>query len=235
MSSYAPSAAFYDRLYAQKDYAGEVAGLLKELNQRGLSGGSCLDLACGTGRHLEHLQAVFDCDGLDLEPKFLSQGAGRVPGARLHQADMLDFSLAGRQFDLITCFFGSIGYLGEVAKLNRAIQHWTGYLKPGGILAIERWIDPAEFQAGRLFATFVDEPDFKLTRMVVSRAKGPLYDSDFHYLWATPQGVEHFVERHQLYMFSHDQYLQSMTGLEPELLPQLASRGMYLGVKPAGW
>lgn len=231
MGHYSLSAGFYDRLYDDKDYAGEVAGLVAALRDRGLSGGECLDLACGTGRHLEHLAGTFRCQGLDLEPDLLKQASLRVPGIPLHQADMLDFSLAGQRFDLITCFFGSIGYLGEVERLNQAVQHWISYLKPGGFLAVERWLDPGEFQAGRVFASFIDEPDFKLTRMVVSAASGTLYDSDFHYLLATPGGVRHFVERHQLRMFTQAEYLGAMAELEPELLPELAMRGMYLGAK----
>lgn len=231
MTHYALSASFYDRLYSDKDYAAEVSGLAQTLQEQGLSGGDCLDLACGTGRHLEHLSKSFHCQGLDLEPDLLAAAARRLPGIPLHRGDMLDFSLPGQQFDLITCFFGSVGYLGDVERLNQAVRHWTGYLRPGGFLAIERWIDPLEFQAGRVFATFIDEPDLKLTRMVVSAADGTLYDTDFHYLLATPSGVEHFVERHQLRMFTHQEYLAAMAGLSPELRPDLAMRGMYLGVK----
>lgn len=229
MGSYSLSASYYDRLYADKDYAGEVQGLLEALRTRGLSAGDCLDLACGTGRHLEHLAGSFRCQGLDLEPGLLEHAARRVPGATFHAADMLDFSLPGQQFDLITCFFGSVGYLGSLERLHQAVRHWSSYLKPGGYVAIERWLDPGDFKPGRVFANFVDEPDFKLTRMVVSASSGTLYDSDFHYLLATPKGVEHWVERHQLRMFTHQEYLEALAELQPELAPELAMRGMYLG------
>ena len=229
MSHYSLSAKYYDHLYAAKDYKAEVDQLLTEL---GISGGSCLDLACGSGRHLEHLAAHFDCQGLDLEPDFLREAVTRVPGAALHQADMLDFDLPDR-FDLITCFFGSVGYLKEVNRLNQALSNWARHLKPGGWIALEKWLNPDEFRSGKVYAVFVDKPEFKLTRMVVSRAQGTLYDSDFHYLLATPAGVEHFIERHQLRMFRDEEYCQAMAGagLTPKFSSNQGIRGMYLARK----
>lgn len=234
MAHYQNSASFYDRIYADKDYRGEVEGLCQALRDRGLQGGHCLDLACGSGRHLEFLQVHFDCQGLDLEAGLLEQATQRLGKLPLHQADMLDFSLAGQSFDLITCFFGSVGYLKETDRLCQAVQNWAHHLKPGGWLALERWLDPSQFQPGRVFANFVDEPDFKLARMVVSAAQGTLYDSEFHYLVATPAGVEHRVERHQLRMFTASDYEQALhgAGLAGSLVEEAGMRGMYLARKP---
>lgn len=235
MSHYASSSSFYDRLYSDKDYAAEVEGLTSALCQRGLQGGRCLDLACGSGRHLEFLRRHFDCQGLDLEPGLLQAARQRLADMPLHQADMLDFSLPGPGFDLITCFFGSVGYLQEFERLCLATQNWARHLKPGGWLALERWLDPASFQAGRVFANFIDEPDFKVARMVVSSAQGSLYDSEFHYLVATPQGVEHRVERHLLRMFTAQEYEQALSqaDLRGGLVEGLGVRGMYLAQKPS--
>jgi predicted TPR repeat methyltransferase len=74
-----------------------------------------LDVACGTGRHLEHLRREFDCQGLDLDEGLLAVAAGRLPGTRLTRADMTDFAL-GRRFDAVICLFSSIGYLATVEQ-----------------------------------------------------------------------------------------------------------------------
>ena len=59
---------------------------------------------------------------------------------------------------------------------------------------------------------------------------------DFHYLVATPEGIEHLTERHELGLFSHEDYLSALQarGLnvvydpEPE---KLMGRGVYLDVR----
>ncbi|MBT9589057.1 class I SAM-dependent methyltransferase [bacterium] len=229
MTSYGRSGRYYDSLYADKDYRGEVAHLLERLEGKAV-GGRLLDLGCGTGRHLEHLLEHFECHGLDLQPELLEVARRRLSATPLYEGDMADFSAPG-PFDLLTCFFGSVGYLGSQERLTQAATHWADLLKPGGWLALETWIQPEEFRAGRVMATFVDEPDFKLTRMAVSCATGTLYDTDFHYLLATPQGVEHFSERHQLRMYTHAEYRSALegAGFVCNWEPDLGIRGMYLG------
>jgi trans-aconitate methyltransferase len=229
MGSYARSGRFYDELYAHKDYAGEVDLLLQWV---GLERGRVLDLGCGTGRHLECLVDRFEGCGVDLEEELLEVARQRLPQVALVRGDMAEAAVVG-PFDLITCFFGSVGYLGSVDRLHQATRHWAGLLSPSGWLALETWIQPDEFSPQRVMALFVDQPDFKLTRMSVSRATGTLYDTDFHYLLATPEGVEHFVERHQLRMFSHQEYRTALegAGLRWSWEPTLGMRGMYMARK----
>ena len=94
MGSYALAGKYYDYLYPTKDYAGEVAGLLEFLQGHGLPpSAEALDLACGTGRHLEFLCRHFKCEGLDLEPALLEIAKSRLPDVSLHQVNMLDFDL----------------------------------------------------------------------------------------------------------------------------------------------
>jgi hypothetical protein len=70
--------------------------------------------------------------------------------------------------------------------------------------------------------------------MNVMVVEGTVSVADFHYLLGRPQGVEHFTERHELGLFTHEQYLQAFrqAGLEPELDERgLMGRGLYLAVK----
>jgi len=58
---------------------------------------------------------------------------------------------------------------------------------------------------------------------------------DFHYLVATPEGIEHFTECHELGLFSHDEYLGAFvaSGLEVVYDPRgLMGRGLYVGLRP---
>jgi ubiquinone/menaquinone biosynthesis C-methylase UbiE len=61
------TARSYDRIYAFKDYAAESTRLTELIRERiGNRGGRLLDVACGTGRHLELSAASFEVCGLDV-------------------------------------------------------------------------------------------------------------------------------------------------------------------------
>ena len=65
---FSESAAWYDRFYGTKDYAGEaqlVSALIRRHQPRART---LLDVACGTGRHLEHLRREFDCQASTWTP-----------------------------------------------------------------------------------------------------------------------------------------------------------------------
>jgi len=57
---------------------------------------------------------------------------------------------------------------------------------------------------------------------------------DMHYLVATPDGVESFVERHELGVFSRDEHIEAfrVAGLTVEHDPKgLMGRGLYIGTR----
>jgi len=80
-SMFARSAQFYDALYHFKDYAA-AAGQLHTLVQETCPGATTLlDVACGTGKHLEYLRAYYRVEGLDLNAKVLEIARKRLPGS----------------------------------------------------------------------------------------------------------------------------------------------------------
>ena len=98
---------------------------------------SLLDVACGTGKHLEHLGDEFDCEGLDLNPEFVKLAQQRT-GVRVHSASMDAFDIEER-FDAVVCLFSSIGYTSD---LPGAIGSMARHLNPDGVLIIEPWLRP---------------------------------------------------------------------------------------------
>lgn len=130
--TYGISARYYDKMYSFKDYRAEVRRLLSFIfRHRPVESGRLLDVACGTGRHLEFLSETFRVEGLDLSSVMLDAARLRLPETPFHLGDMVDFELDHR-FDVITCLFSSIGYVGTVDNLHRAVSCMARLLVPGG-------------------------------------------------------------------------------------------------------
>ena len=79
------------------------------------------------------------------------------PEAAFHRDDMTDFDL-GRRFDALVCMFSSIGYAKTEERLRAAAEAMGRHLEPGGVLVVEPWLAPDDWQDGHVAATFVDEP-----------------------------------------------------------------------------
>ena len=232
------TAKFYDAVYSYKDYAAEARGVAELIRHRNAGASTLLDVACGTGKHLELLaNAGFRCQGSDLDPSMLAIARDRIPNVPLHEADMVTLSL-GRKFDAVICMFSSIGYTQTVERMRAAITSMADHLDSGGILIVEPWITPEAWLVGHPDLVVVDQPDYKLARIGVSEPieRGRLV---LEYLLGTPSGVERLREEHQLGWFTHEEYLQAMldSGLELEHIPgrddaTIFRRGLYVGVAP---
>jgi SAM-dependent methyltransferase len=161
----------------------------------------------------------------------------RFPDVPFHQGDMVDFAL-GRQFDVVACLFSSIGYTRTALRLRQAIATMTAHLRPGGVLLVGAFLSPQDWIPGHPHAMFVDQPDLKLARLNVSseEANGTIAILDFHYLVATTEGVEHFMEHHELGLFTNEDYQDAFSRAGLEVLHDtqwLGGRGMYIGIRSA--
>jgi ubiquinone/menaquinone biosynthesis C-methylase UbiE len=232
---YTKSIPYYDVIYSFKDYQSEAQKLMDIIGEHLQSGGDrLLDVACGTGKHLEFLRESYEVEGLDLSLELLEIAQERAPDILYHHADMMDFDL-GKEFDIVTCLFSSIGYVKTLDNLNRAVKCMSSHLIAGGVLIIEPWFTPDSWNPGTVAANFVDEPELKIARMNISCVEGKLSFFDFHYLIATPEGVQSFIERHELGLFEIDEMSETMkrSGLEVIYDAEgLTGRGLFMGRKP---
>jgi len=195
----------YDLEYSFKDYAEEAATLERIIRERTPHAKTLLDVACGTGKHLEHLRRTFQCEGADLDEGLLAVARGRVPDVPLHHADMRDLALE-RRFDVVTCLFSAIGYVGGTEGLASTARTFARHLNAGGIALVEPWITPDAWMTNRPNLLTYEEPGFALARATVSGLRDErVSTTEMHYLVATPAGVEHFVERHDPYLFTTDE------------------------------
>jgi SAM-dependent methyltransferase len=228
------SARFYDAIYGFKDYEGEAAEIDARIQRACPGASTLLDVACGTGGHLRHLQHRYACEGIDLAEEQLAVARERLPDVQLHRADMTSFHL-GRTFDAVICLFSSIGYAGTLERLHAAVAAMAGHLNRGGVLIIEPWLEPDAWQEGHLSFLAVDDDDIKIARMARSETDGRLSVMAFEHLVLTHEnGVEHFVERHELALFTVAEYLDAFAaaGLDAEHDPEgPIGRGLYTAVR----
>jgi SAM-dependent methyltransferase len=224
------SAAYYDELYAFKDYAAEAAQLVSLVEARVPAARTLLDVGCGTGKHLAALRARFDVTGAELDDGLRRIAAERLPGVPLVGADMIALEL-GRRFDVVCCLFGTIGYARTRANVIRAICAMAKHLAAGGVLVVEPWLAPDVYRTGVPHLLVVDRPERKIVRANTSARDGDVSILDFHYLVATPEGVQSFRERHELVMLDDAQYRQAFAaaGLVVEHdAAGLNGRGLYI-------
>ena len=223
---------YYDKIYSFKDYQAEARDVITLVQEHLRSGGHrLLDVACGTGKHVEHLKQHFAVEGLDISEELLALARERCPGVTFHLGDMVDFQL-GKRFDVVTCLFSSIGYVRTVENLERSIACMARHLLPGGLLLVEPWFTPGAWRPGTVHALFIDEPELKIARVNTSFARGRLSYFDLHYLIGTPEGTEHAVERHELGLFEQDEMLAAFqaAGLDVRYDEEgLTGRGLYVG------
>jgi ubiquinone/menaquinone biosynthesis C-methylase UbiE len=230
------TAEYYDKIYSFKNYLHESERLLEIIQaEMGNNTLHLLDVACGTGKHLQYLQEYFHVEGLDLDCNLLDVAHERLPGIPLYHEDMIQFNL-GKRYDVITCLFSAIGYVKTLENLQLALNCMYQHLLPGGTLLVEPWFTPEMWHPGTLHGLFIDDPDLKITRMNLSEVDGLISRMDMHYLIGTPQGVEHYVERHELGLFTQKEMMKELSSTGLQVLYDesgLTGRGLYICRKSA--
>lgn len=232
---YEELAKYYDLLYAGKPYEKEAAVTHKLIQKyKKTSGSELLDVACGTGNHIQFLKKHYKITGIDLNKDILKIARNKFPKLDFQQADMISFNLK-KKFDVIICLFGSIGYAKTYSNLKKTIASFSKHLKTGGVLIIEPFITKDAYKSGKLGANFVDEPDVKICRMGVSKKHRNIAILDFHFLIGTKNGIKYFHDKHELALFDAAKFLKILkdSGFNARYLKKglTEGKGLYVAVK----
>jgi SAM-dependent methyltransferase len=120
---------FYDAVMGDRSEAAErLSELIREAKP---NAGNVLELGCGTGSMLEHLQDSYQVSGLDTSSRMLSIARKKVSRARLFRQNMIDFKITER-FDVIFCVFDSINHVRRFSDWKKVFARVHRHLSAGG-------------------------------------------------------------------------------------------------------
>jgi ubiquinone/menaquinone biosynthesis C-methylase UbiE len=144
-SSVGPWGGIYDHLAGAYDFVMASSGWHRMMDRYALDGlepGSLLDVGCGTGRLMKHaIEGGFEANGIDPAQAMVDE-ARQTTGlgtdhVRIGQAEALPFD-DGR-FDVVL----ECGALIHVPDITAAAREMVRVAKPGGIIRILDYADPA--------------------------------------------------------------------------------------------
>ncbi|KXZ46346.1 hypothetical protein GPECTOR_44g25 [Gonium pectorale] len=139
----------YESAFSYRNFKEEVRFLQDVYKKHG--GGntltSVLELGCGTAPHLTGLAraGVPKLVGLDLSPDMLSYArannvaklGSKAQAVTLLEADMSEFDLPDRNFDMAMCLLGTFSHILETKQAISAFRSVAEHLRPGGLLVLE--------------------------------------------------------------------------------------------------
>lgn len=235
-------ADLYDEVFQGrgKDFVGEAARVTALVRERNPEASSLLDVACGTGAHLEAFLDHFDRgEGVELAPAMLDVARKRLPDTELHLGDMRELDLPDR-FDAITCLGNAVACVDSREEMAASIGRMAAHLTPGGVLVVEPWWFPDNFIDGHVGGHLQREEGRAVCRMTRAVREGDRTRHEVRFLLADDRGFREFGEVLSVGLFTSEQYRDAFreAGCEVVLEPALAladgrpnAPGLFVGVR----
>ncbi|MFY9984843.1 MAG: class I SAM-dependent methyltransferase [Chthoniobacterales bacterium] len=139
--------AYYDLLYADKNYQAEAEYVARRLRTASSQTRTILELGSGTGRHGWLLAAMgFEVHGIERSDDMISMAvegsAENQAGFTCETGDLRDVRM-NRVFDAVISLFHVISYQITDKDLNAAFTTAGEHLEPGGLFLFDVWHGPA--------------------------------------------------------------------------------------------
>jgi SAM-dependent methyltransferase len=135
---------YYDLLYRDKDYPGEVAYIHRLLSRSGITKGDLLEYGSGTGKHGRLLATQgYTVHGIELSADMVTQ-AETAPGFTCQQGDIASVRM-GRTYDAVLSLFHVISYQTSNAQLHAVFANAAAHLNHGGLFIFDFWYSPAVY------------------------------------------------------------------------------------------
>lgn len=142
---------YYDLLYTDKDYAGEVDYIESLIeNYSRIKVDSLLELGCGTGIHAQIISSHgLSVTGIDLSPDMLRLAQDRLNSLNISR-DRLDLVngdvrtyRSDRRFDVVISLFHVLSYQISEDDVSAMLETVSYHLVSGGLFIFDFWYGPA--------------------------------------------------------------------------------------------
>jgi len=234
MAFYSELAKYYDAIYSSKNYSEEVESIHGIISQFKKSGGKkLLEVACGTGGHVQFFKKYYDVIGCDINQDMLNVAKELYPEVTFVRADMTSFDI-NKKFDALTCLFGSISYLPNPEALLSTMNSFARHLKSGGVAIIEPFLFWEDVILNHISLDTVDSDDLKIARVSNAYKDGDYLVLDFHFVIGTPKGVNYYRDSNKMFLFSKEMFESAISSAGLEYYyetPKWARSGLVIGVK----
>lgn len=235
-------AELYDQVFLSrgKDFAAEAEGLTALIRARRPDASSLLDVACGTGAHLETFAKHFEhTEGVDHSPGMRRIAEERLAGVQIHPGDMRTFDL-GRTFDAVTCMTNAVAEVDTPTELVRSIGQMAAHLAPGGVLVVEPWYFPENFIDGYVGGHMLREDGRLISRMTHSSRHGRKTRMEIKFVVADRAGFREFTDVLMTSLFTREEYETAFeqAGCATEFVPGFTladgrpnGPGLFVGIR----
>jgi SAM-dependent methyltransferase len=226
----------YEVIYRSrgKDWGAEAIDVASRIRRLHPGAESLLDVACGTGAHLETFQTLFGhVEGLELAPAMRQRAECRLPDLTIHDDDMRSFAL-GRRFGAVTCLCTAVGYLATVDELRVAVSRMADHLVLGGVLVVEPWWLPEKFIDHYVGSDLVKDGDRVLARVSHTEKRGNVAHMEIRWLVGESTGLRSFTITESFTLFTRADYRTAFEDARCEMSyedPWLTGRGLFVGVR----
>ncbi|MEU5046856.1 class I SAM-dependent DNA methyltransferase [Streptomyces griseorubiginosus] len=225
-------APFYDLVKSHRNHDAEAASIRGLIQQHAPQAKTVLEVACGTGTLLARLKE-YDRIGVDASEPMLAVARKKLGDeVALHHGKMQDFQLPRPGADVLLLLDGAIGYAGP-AELEPTLSTFARHLVSGGLLIIEPWYTPEEWQPKKVHVTHHADDVVTVVRVAYGYPDGRI---DFHTAIGTSAGLHAFDERYDFTLHSEDVMKAAFTKagfieVRKEAAPEFR-RGLWTARKP---
>jgi len=120
-----------------KDYKLEAKKIIEIAKKYGNhKNKTLLDIGCGTGTHLSHLEKKYECTGIDPFESMLKYARKKTKKTKILKGDMRAFNL-NKKFDVIISLYSVISYAGTYPVFKQTLKNIYNHLNMGGVLIID--------------------------------------------------------------------------------------------------
>lgn len=146
-STFKDYSKYYDLLYRDKDYAGEVEYLHGLIQQYAPGAKSILNLGCGTGRHDFILaKRGYEITGVDFSKNMLKIAKKKLEELNLkinfYCGDIRKINLK-KKFDVVISMFAVMSYQTTNKDFENTLKSINKHLNPAGLFVFDVWYGPA--------------------------------------------------------------------------------------------